>query len=90
MKYLIITDTHIGATNSNQRIMNAHSDMWKELFKLVKEHDIKHIIHGGDFFDNRQSLSIKTLKHIQEEFIPLMIANPDVKMHIILGNHDIL
>ena len=90
MKYLIITDTHIGATNSNQRIMNAHSDMWKELFKLVKEHDIKHIIHGGDFFDNRQSLSIKTLKHIQEEFIPLMIANPDVKLHIILGNHDIL
>ena len=41
MKYLIITDTHIGATNSNQRIMNAHSDMWKELFKLVKEKGYK-------------------------------------------------
>ena len=90
MKYLILTDTHIGATNSNQRIMSAHNEMWQELFNLVKEHDIKHIIHGGDFFDNRQFLSIKTLKHIQTEFTPLMNANPDIHMHIILGNHDIL
>ena len=90
MKYLIITDTHIGATNSNQRIMNAHADMWQELFKLAKENDINHIIHGGDFFDNRQSLQIKTLKHIQDEFIPLMKENSDIQMHIILGNHDIL
>ena len=90
MKYLIVTDTHIGANNSNHTILDTHKTMWQELFNLAKEHKIKHIIHAGDFFDSRNSISVKALKHIQDDFIPLIKENKSIQFHIILGNHDIL
>ena len=62
MKYLIITDTHIGATNSNQRIMNAHSDMMANLtLKQVEDYVGKDI---AEKIQNEEGNSIVTGKQI--------------------------
>ena len=90
MKYLIVTDTHIGASGNNSNIMSRQEVMWKKLFEIAKERDIKYILHGGDLMDNRTSIGVKSLIHIQEHLYKPLLNNPDIEFHIILGNHDIL
>lgn len=90
MKYLIVTDTHIGANGNNSNIISKQELMWNRLFEIAKERNIKYILHGGDLMDNRNSIGVKSLIHIQECLYKPLQNNPDIEFHIILGNHDIL
>lgn len=89
MKIVLITDTHCGCRNSSEIIQDYQNRFYKEVFfpYLIKE-NIKHIIHLGDFFDNRKFLSIKTLHSNRKAFLEPLRDN-GIHMDIILGNHDV-
>ena len=88
-KVLFITDTHLGARGGSKVFRELFRLYYKEeLFPFIKENNIKTIIHAGDFFDNRNSLSLNDIDFVINEFIPLL-EDSGATMHVITGNHDI-
>ena len=55
-------------------------------FPYLDEHDIKHIIHLGDYFDRRKYVNFSSLKANKQHFIEPMLE--EWLMDLILGNHD--
>jgi DNA repair exonuclease SbcCD nuclease subunit len=82
---LLVSDTHLGIYNA--------SDFWHDVvlkvFEIITDfchkNDIKRIIHLGDFFDNRKSISLKSLFYAVEHIAPLL---NQFETYIIVGNHD--
>jgi len=89
MKFVIINDTHAGVSNSSDAHLDAAEEFYSTvLFPYMLEHDLKHIVHLGDFFDNRRVINAKCLKHIERVFLDKLVEY-DITMDIILGNHDV-
>ena len=57
-------------------------------FPYIETHDIKTIIHLGDFLDRRKFVNFQTLNAVRSGFIDKLEIS-GAKMHVILGNHDI-
>lgn len=88
-KVAIISDTHWGARNNSLIFLNYMKWWWREVFfPYCKENGITDVIHGGDFFDNRNNLNLLTMFYVKRFFLPLL-DEYDVKLHIIPGNHDL-
>lgn len=89
MKIAFITDTHAGVRNNAKVFMKNSSDFYeKTFFPELQKRGIDTIIHGGDFFDNRKTLNVEMIKNIKETFLDKLVEY-DMKMFIILGNHDV-
>lgn len=89
MKIALITDTHTGIRNSSQIFLDNAADFYgKVFFPYCVEHDIKQIIHLGDYYDNRNALNVKALNHNRKHFLNPLREN-GMSMDIILGNHDV-
>jgi len=88
MKIAILNDTHTGIRNSSDIFLDNAAKFYNEtFFPYLKEHDIKQIVHLGDYYDNRKAINIKCLHHNRKHFLePLRDLN--VRMDIIPGNHD--
>lgn len=87
-KVAYITDTHIGARGASKTFREYFKTYFKEiLFPHFKENKIDLIIHGGDFFDSRTSISLADIDYILNEFIPL-VEEYGIPMKVIAGNHD--
>ena len=88
MKIAILNDTHCGIRNSSDIFLDNAAKFYNEtFFPYLKEHDIKQIVHLGDYYDNRKAINIKCLHHNRKHFLePLRDLN--VRMDIIPGNHD--
>ena len=88
MLLAIINDTHLGIRNSSDIFLDNAAKFYNEtFFPYLKEHDIKQIVHLGDYYDNRKAINIKCLHHNRKHFLePLRDLN--VRMDIIPGNHD--
>ena len=56
-------------------------------FPYLDEHNIKQIIHLGDYFDRRKYINFASLKANREHFIEPMIER-GISMDLIIGNHD--
>jgi len=56
-------------------------------FPYLDEHDIKHIIHLGDYFDRRKYINFASMKANLKHFIEPMNER-GITMDLILGNHD--
>ena len=55
MKICILNDTHCGTRNSSEILLNNADTFYSEtMFPYLLKHDIKHIVHLGDYFDNRK------------------------------------
>lgn len=88
-KIAVISDTHFGARNDNPIFMEHFMKFWEEVFfPYLENHGIKEIIHMGDFMDRRKFVNFQTLHQVRKKFISAL-AKRDIKMHLILGNHDI-
>ena len=57
-------------------------------FPYLLENDIKHILHLGDYYDNRKTINFKALHHNRKIFLEPMRKH-GITMDIIPGNHDV-
>ena len=90
MKLIVITDTHAGARNASDVFLTYFAKFYKDVFfPYCKEHDIKHILHLGDFYDNRKTINFKALHHNRKHFLEPM-RELGMTMDIIPGNHDVV
>ena len=89
MKILLITDQHFGVRNDNQNFIDHYRKFYSEVvIPFVDANEIDTIINLGDTFDKRRSINFMSLDAAKEMwFDPLKERN--VKMHMLIGNHDI-
>ena len=89
MKIAILNDTHAGCRNSSDIFMDYQERFYSEIFfPYLLENDIKHIIHLGDYYDNRKTINFKALHHNRKIFLEPMRKH-GITMDIIPGNHDV-
>jgi DNA repair exonuclease SbcCD nuclease subunit len=88
MKLAIISDTHCGARNSSDIFINYQERFYNEVFfPYLLENDIKHILHLGDYYDNRKFINFKAL-HANRMMFLSKLREYGITMDIIPGNHD--
>lgn len=90
MKYVIVTDTHAGVRADSNAFADYQDRFWENVFfPKCAALGVNHILHGGDFFDKRQYLSVKTMERVKKTFCRLL-DEYDMTMTLIVGNHDVL
>jgi len=88
MKFALLNDTHCGIRNSSEIFLdNAEKFYSTVFFPYLEEHNIKHIVHLGDFFDNRKFINFRAL-HRQRKMFLSELRTRQITMDIICGNHD--
>lgn len=88
MKIAILNDTHCGIRNSSDIFMEYQEAFYRDVFfPYCIENDIKHILHLGDYYDNRKTINFKALQHNRKIFLEPLRKN-GMTMDIIIGNHD--
>lgn len=89
MKIAVLNDTHAGCRNSSDIFMDYQERFYSEIFfPYLLENDIKHILHLGDYYDNRKTINFKALHHNRKIFLEPMRKH-GITMDIIPGNHDV-
>ena len=89
MKFAILNDTHACIRNASDIFMNYQERFYTEVFfPYLLENDIKHIVHLGDYFDNRKFVNIKALNHHRYVFLK-KLRDYGITMDLIPGNHDV-
>jgi len=89
MLVALINDTHCGIRNNNQMFADYQGRFYNDIFfPYIDKHNIKTIIHLGDYFDRRRDVNFYSLHKNYEHFVkPLIDRN--ITMDLIVGNHDI-
>ena len=60
MKIALLNDTHFGIRNSGDIFLDNAAKFYDEVFfPYMREHNIKQIVHLGDYYDNRKAINIK-------------------------------
>tara|TARA_B100001059_G_scaffold56464_1_gene51468 strand:+ start:1749 stop:2810 length:1062 start_codon:yes stop_codon:yes gene_type:complete len=89
MKIALLNDTHCGVRNNNQMFAEYQGRFYTEVFfPYLDKHNIKNIIHLGDYFDRRRDVNFYSLHKNHEHFIQPMVER-GITMDLIVGNHDI-
>ena len=89
MKIALLNDTHCGVRNSSQIFIDYQEQFYEKIFfPYCQEHDIKKIIHLGDYYDHRKFVNFKALHANRRHFLEPMKQN-GMTMDIIPGNHDV-
>jgi len=89
MKVAILNDSHFGLKNSADVFIDYTERFFRDIFfPHCVAHDIRHIIHLGDFYDHRKYVNFKILARVRAMFFEPMIA-AGMEMTIIPGNHDV-
>jgi DNA repair exonuclease SbcCD nuclease subunit len=82
----LISDTHVGMKANNETMLKASITVVDEIIKLCLDRGCKLIIHLGDFFDDRQTINVKS-----QEIGQLIIEKFEeagIDFILIGGNHD--
>lgn len=88
MQIAILNDTHAGVRGDMIEMSKYQGRFYNEIFfPYLDEHNIKHIIHLGDYFDRRKYVNFASLKANREHFIEPLIER-GISMDLIIGNHD--
>jgi DNA repair exonuclease SbcCD nuclease subunit len=86
---LVLGDIHIGARNSSKIFRQLFREYFKDIvFPLVKDRGIKTIVQLGDFFDNRNNLSLSDIDYVLTEFLK-QLEDSGAHMYVLAGNHDV-
>jgi DNA repair exonuclease SbcCD nuclease subunit len=86
-KVALITDTHLGARGGNKVIRSHQLDFYaNQFFPELKSRGINTIIHTGDFFDSRSSLTHQVIADAL--WFVRQLESHKISMKIIVGNHD--
>jgi DNA repair exonuclease SbcCD nuclease subunit len=85
----IITDTHCGARSSSS-IFREYMRFWYDtvFFPALKEKKCRTVLHLGDFFDNRNAISLQDIDFVVNFFAKKLIEY-DIHFVVTLGNHDV-
>lgn len=88
MRLAILNDTHTGIRNSSDIFLdNAEKFYTDVFFPYLLENDIRHIIHLGDYYDNRKFINFRALNRNRNHFLK-PLREHGITMDIIRGNHD--
>ena len=89
MKVAILNDTHCGTRNSSDIFLDYQGRFYTEVFfPYCKEHNIKQILHLGDYYEHRKFVNFKALNTNRKHFLEPM-KELGMSMDIIPGNHDV-
>lgn len=89
-KYILIGDVHIDKfKDTDVHHKNFSLLLNNHINTTMREHGIDTMIFMGDIFDNRTSLNIKSVTFMLKEIGLYLTNNPDHKMIMITGNHDV-
>lgn len=86
-KVLFFTDIHFGIHSNSQRYVDICTDTMDWVGKVCEERNIGEVVFGGDFFDSRSSIDVRLMSLATQSLYGL--ASKGVKIHLIVGNHDI-
>ena len=89
MKVAILNDTHCGTRNSSDIFLDYQGRFYTDVFfPYCKEHNIKQILHLGDYYEHRKFVNFKALNTNRKHFLEPM-KELGMSMDIIPGNHDV-
>lgn len=89
MKIALITDQHFGGRGDNLQFHEYYKRFYEEcFFPYLEENGIDTIIELGDIFDRRKYINFDSLYRCREYFFD-PIKEKSIKLHCIVGNHDI-
>jgi len=89
MKIALLNDTHCGIRNSSEIFMDNATDFYSKIFfPYLLENNINHIVHLGDYYENRKYINFKSLNHNRKVFLS-KLREYKITMDIIPGNHDV-
>ena len=88
MKVAIINDTHCGIRNSSDIFIDNAEKFYSDVFfPYLLENNISHILHLGDYYDNRKFINFRALNRNRYSFLK-PLRQHGIHMDIIRGNHD--
>jgi len=88
MKVAILNDTHCGIRNSSDIFLDNAEKFYSDIFfPYLLEHNIRHIVHLGDYYDNRKFINFRALNRNRNHFLK-PLREHGITMDIICGNHD--
>jgi len=88
MKIAILNDTHCDVRNSSEIFLENQTRFYSDtFFPYCLEHGITHVLHLGDYYDNRKQINVKAVNHNRKIFLDPLRDN-GMTMDIIPGNHD--
>ncbi len=82
----IISDTHIGMKSNNEVMLKCSAFLVDEIIMRCKERNVTKLFHLGDFFDDRQSINVKS-SDVGQYFIETL-EEAGIEFVIVGGNHD--
>ena len=85
MSCIIVGDTHLGCHGASQFWHDVNIKLFQHIADTCIRRDIGHVIHLGDFFHDRKSLSLQTI-HSAVQTAEIL---KDFQVQILLGNHDL-
>lgn len=86
-KILFFTDLHFGIHSNSQKYINICTDTVSWIKDVCKNNSVTDVIFGGDFFDSRSSIDVRLMSIATQSLYSL--ADSNIKVYMILGNHDI-
>ena len=88
MRFCILNDTHAGIRNSSDIFLDNADKFYSEVFfPYMLENGITHIVHLGDYYDNRKFINFRAL-HANRKMFLSKLRDYGMTMDIICGNHD--
>jgi len=89
VKVAILNDTHCGVRNSSDIFLEYQERFYRDIFfPYLKEHNIKNILHLGDYYEHRKFVNFKALNANRKHFLE-PLRDSGITMDIIPGNHDV-
>ena len=89
MRVAFITDQHFGVRANSDIFLDNYRKFYSEIFfPELKKQGVEHVVGMGDFWENRVTVSWKTLQAAQEIFFDPM-AEAGIRHTMIYGNHDV-
>lgn len=85
MKVAVFADLHLGIRHNSPEWHQVAFDWADRMLVTLKERGVQDIVFLGDFFHNRNMISVNTLD-AAGKFIRKF---KDFRLHMILGNHDL-
>ena len=88
MQIAILNDTHAGVRNSSDIFIDNAEKFYSDVFfPYCMEHNIRHVIHLCDYYDNRKFINFRALNRNRNSFLK-PLRELGMTMDIIRGNHD--
>jgi len=88
LRIALLNDTHCGIRGSSEIFINYQEKFYTDVFfPYLIENDINHIIHLGDYYENRRFINFKALNANRKHFLE-KLREYGITMDIIPGNHD--